>query len=112
MSFYVFEFNVPAATPATAPVELVKEPMGGILKTVTVVIPNGHLGLARLRIETQDKPIMPSIGSDPPWIRGDGNQLTINPNLRMAGPPWYLRFFGYNDDAVNDHAFLIHVETE
>lgn len=112
MAFYVFEFNVPAATPQTNPVILEKEVIAPRLKVATVIIPNGHQGLAKLRIESREAPIIPTLGSDPPWIRGDGNMISVSPNYLLPGPAWTLRFVGYNDDATFDHAFIIHIDVQ
>jgi len=109
---YNFEFNVPASTLETDPQELIKEVIAGKLTYLRIVIPNGHQGLARLRIETNEAPIVPTIGSDPPWIRGDGDAIELRPNILIPGPPWSVKFLGYNDDSTYDHAFIIYMEVE
>ncbi len=109
MAYMVFEVNVPAATPEATPVVIEKEVIAGFLKRATIIIPNGHQGLARLRMETLDRMIIPSPGSDPAYIRGDGNTLEVETNLKLEGPRWLLRFIGWNADAVFDHAFIVHL---
>lgn len=112
MAYYVFEFTVPANTPQVSPVTTQLEVTNPILRRLEINIPNGHQGLARLRIETLSMPIVPTPGSSPMWVRGDGDQLEIFPNLNLDGPRWYLKFIGYNDDTTFDHTFLINMDVE
>lgn len=112
MGYYVYEFDIPANTPQSAPLIQVLEVSDAILKRIEINIPNGHQGLARLRVEAEDRPIVPTIGSSPMWVRGDGDQLEVLPNLHLPGPPWRIRFIGYNDDTAFDHVFLINMDLE
>ncbi len=110
MAFYAFEFNIPANTLETNPVVLQKQVISGTLNHMKVIIPNGHQGLARLRVESREAPILPTQGSDPPWVRGDGSTIEMEPKLKLPGPEWIIRFIGWNSDTVNDHNFIIYMD--
>lgn len=107
-AFYVFEFNVLPGVPEATPTLLEKSVMDGRLDRLDIIIPNGHQGLARLRVETRSRAIVPTPGSDPMWIRGDGNTISVEPDLDLDGPEWVLRFLGWNADVLIDHSFIIH----
>jgi hypothetical protein len=112
MAFYVFEFNVPKATLEASPVRLEREVTARVLKQISIGIPQGHQGLARIRVETREKPIIPTAGSVPMWIRGDGNTISVAPNEALPGPEWRLTFLGWNEDPLYDHAFIISMDVQ
>lgn len=112
MAFYAFEFEVPANTLESAPLITTKQVMAGTLRRLVVIIPNGHQGLARLRIEDRATAILPTQGSDPPWIRGDGSTIDMQPNLALEGPEWTIRMIGWNEDAAFSHAFIVYMEVQ
>lgn len=112
MAYMVFEIDVPANTPQATPLVVEKEVISSYLKHVSIIIPNGSQGLARLRIETQSRYVIPSPGSDPAFVRGDGNTLEVDTNLKLEGPKWLLRFIGWNADTTFDHVFLIHLDLQ
>lgn len=110
MAFYAFEFTIPANTPELTPIELEKQLISGKLNRLRVIIPNGHQGLARLRIEHREGPLLPTLGSDPPWVRGDGSTIDMEPKINLPGPEWIVRFIGWNEDTVDEHTFVIYMD--
>lgn len=112
MSFYVYEFDIPANTPANAPLVQALEVDNPILRRVEINIPNGHQGLAFLQISSLSRVLIPTPGSSPMFVRGDGDQMEIFPNVDLDGPKWKIVFTGYNLDTVNDHVFLINMDVE
>ena len=110
MAFYTYEFEVPANTPENSSVTKTVQALSQKLATLRLIIPNGHQGLARIRIESRGRVIAPSSGSDPPWIRGDGVSVDMTPNLLLEGPPWEITFVGWNADTTFSHAFIVYAD--
>lgn len=110
MSFYVFEVDVQPNTLQTAPLIQKQEVDNPYLIRMEINIPNGHQGLAKLQIASRERILVPTPGSNPMWIRGDGNQIEITPMVKLDGPIYQLYFYAYNDDTVNDHTFIINMD--
>lgn len=107
-----FEFSIPKATPALTPVKNQYD-MGvnaGTIKGVRVVIPEGHKGLARLKVSIAGTPILPAQGSGTQWIRGENSEVYTPLALSVFGPPYLLLCEGYNEDSFLPHTFLVSVE--
>lgn len=108
-----FEFSIPKNTSALTPVKQIFD-MGvnaSFLKGIRVLIPEGHKGLARLRVSIAGTPILPAQGSGSPWVRGENNEIAVPLALRVFGPPYLLICEGYNEDSFLPHTFVITVES-
>lgn len=108
-----YEFTVPAATPLSTPYR--KQYDMGVdartIKSVKVLIPKGHKGLAYCKITTPGAQILPAINSNVPYIRGDDTTIETGVlNINVQGIPYLLYVEGYNDDDYLPHSFIINVE--
>jgi len=107
------EVTIPPKTTEQFPVNIVRSiPVGGICSSVSVRIPDGHRGLARLRINSRGAQLVPSIGSDPRWIRGDNTTLEFRPEKTLEGPEWLLEFIGWSEDQTFPHTFFVNIQME
>ena len=107
-----FEFSIPRSTPALTPYKQIYD-MGvnaRFLKGIKILIPEGHKGLARLRVSVAGTPIAPAQGSATQWIRGENSEVVIPLSLPVFGPPYNLFCEGYNEDSFLPHTFVITVE--
>lgn len=110
--FLSFEFQIPKNTPALTP-KIERFDMGvnaAFIKGVEVVIPEGHKGLARMKISTSQQQIIPALGSGTTHIRGDKQTIRTSVNTRVPGVPYYLICEGYNEDLFLAHSFIINIE--
>lgn len=105
------EFQIPKKTPLESP-HVQSFDLGvnaRIIKSVEVVIPEGHKGLAYFRAFTPGSPLIPSAGSGQ-YIHGE-NTTTKSPiNKRLEGPPYMLYCEGYNLDPFLPHTFILNIE--
>lgn len=106
------EFTIPRATPLSTLYRQVFD-LGvnarGI-KSIEILIPEGHKGLAYMRASTPGMVIIPSSGSSAPFIRGDNTTLAAQVNRRLEGPPYNLICEGYNLDPLFPHAFILTIQ--
>lgn len=108
-----FEFSVPKQTSALTPVKQIFD-MGvnaRFVKVIKVLIPEGHKGLARLRVYIPGTPLIPAQGSAVQYIRGENTEINAVVNKEIPGPPYYLYCEGYNEDSFLPHTFVISVES-
>lgn len=107
-----FEFSIPKQTPATTPIVQIFD-MGvnaGVIKSINVLIPEGHKGLARMRAYIPGTPLIPAQGSGTPYIRGENTEIKAAINKVIPGPPYNLYCEGYNEDSFLPHTFIINLE--
>ena len=106
------EFSIPRATPITTLYRQVFD-LGvnarGI-KSIEILIPEGHKGLAYMRASTPGMVIIPASGSSSPFIRGDNTTVKATLNKRLEGPPYNLICEGYNLDPFLPHTFVLTIE--
>lgn len=107
-----FEFQIPKGTSESAP-HVARYDMGvnaAFIKSMEVYIPEGHKGLAGLKVSTAQRQLMPAIGSNVTHIRGDKQTIQAVINLPVPGVPYYLLCEGFNNDSFLPHSFFINVE--
>ena len=106
------EFTIPRATPITALYRQVFD-LGvnaRVIRSVEILIPEGHKGLAYMRASTPGMVIIPASGSSSPFIRGDNTIVKATLNRRLEGPPYNLICEGYNLDSFIPHTFILTIE--
>lgn len=107
-----FEFLIPKQTSALTPVRQIFD-MGvnaGFIKAIKILIPEGHKGLARMKVYIPGTPLIPAQGSGSPYIRGENTEILAVINRPIPGPPYNLYCEGYNEDSTLPHTFIITVE--
>lgn len=106
------EFQIPNNTPATSPYiqRFDLGPNAGFIKGIEIYIPEGHKGLARLKVSTPARQLIPAIGSSVTHIRGEKQTIGAVINSPVYGPPYYLTCEGYNEDSFLAHAFILNIE--
>lgn len=110
--FLNFEFSIPKNTPASTPYWQ-RFDMGvnaAFIKSIEVIIPEGHKGLARLRVSIANRQLIPAMGSSTNYIRGDNQKIPAVINAAVPGVPYYLICEGYNEDLFLAHSFILNVE--
>jgi hypothetical protein len=103
----IFEFLVPANTLEAAPFELKIGLPQNKVASMQIIIPYGHQGLARIRVESQGIEIVPAVGSNTRWLRGDNFTLEVN-NFEVTNQE--IKLVGFNLDTVNDHIFILNIK--
>lgn len=106
------EFQIPKKTPNT---QTYKQSFdlgvnARVIKSIEVVIPEGHKGLVYLRIMIPGAVLIPAPGSSVQYMRGENTTSKSSVNKRVEGPPYYLLCEGYNEDPFLSHAFVINIE--
>ncbi len=107
-----FEFTIPKNTPAATPLVKIFD-MGvnaGMIRAINVLIPEGHKGLAFLKVYIPGTPLIPAQGSGTPYIRGENTEVKAVVNKMIPGPPYNLYCEGYNLDSSLPHTFLLSLE--
>lgn len=107
-----FEFQIPKNTSPKTP-HAARFDMGvnaSFIKSIEVYIPEGHKGLAGLKVSTSQRQLIPATGSSMTYIRGDKQTITAAVNTPVPGVPYYLFCDGYNEDLFLPHSFFINVE--
>lgn len=105
-----FEFSIPKQT--TTPIVRIFD-MGvnaGFIKGMSIYIPEGHKGLARMRAYIPGTPLIPAQGSGSVYIRGENQTIPAVINKMIPGPPYNLYCEGYNEDSFLPHTFIINLE--
>jgi len=114
MPFVAHEFSISKNTLPGAPISKIYD-LGinsRMIIDLEVIIPDGHKGLAYLKIETPGRVLLPSAGSSVQWIRGNNASITTGTiNAVLDGPPYQIICTGYNLDVFLDHSFLINLTT-
>ncbi len=106
------EFTIPKATPLSSLYSQVYD-LGINAKTIkklSVIIPQGHKGLAYLKVRTPGFVIAPALGSSTEFIRGENDKFSFDVNREIFGPPYQIICEGYNLDNFLPHSFIINVE--
>ena len=106
------EFTIPRATPLSTlhrqVFDLGVNARG--IKSIEILIPEGHKGLAYMRASTPGMVIIPASGSSSSFIRGDNTTVKATLNKRLEGPPYNLICEGYNLDPFIPHTFVLTIE--
>lgn len=103
------EFLIPRNTPITNLYKQVYD-LGinaRLIKSINLTIPEGHKGLAYMRVSAPGFIIAPSAGSAASFVRGDKQTMTIDVNRKIDGPPYNLICEGYNLDPFLPHTFIL-----
>lgn len=106
-----FQFEIPKQTSAKTP-KIERFDMGvnaAFIKSIEITIPEGHKGLAGLKVSTSNRQLIPAINSNVGYIRGDKQIITAEINTPVPGVPYYLFCEGYNEDSFLAHSFFINV---
>jgi hypothetical protein len=101
MAYYEHSLEIPANTPAAAPVKLTWPLSRGVITRMTVFFPPGCAGLARIRIfrgHTQTWPL--DLGE---WIKGDGQEVLVESYYELTAYPYELNVEGINLDDTYPH---------
>jgi len=105
---YSVELEVPANTPETSPVYKTVEVEGAVLDTIHFLIPDGHVGLARLAVLYGIKQIFPfQTGT---WLRGNAESFSLRLKWRLPEPKTTLTLKGWNEDDTYKHTFYLRIE--
>lgn len=106
------EVTIPKNTPLTAlNVQVLNLGVNSnFLRSVKVVIPIGHKGLAYLNVAAPGFPIIPGSGSNVPYIRGENQEFNAQINRIIDGPPYNVICTGYNLDPFLPHTFLLYFD--
>jgi hypothetical protein len=80
------------------------------IKNMEIVIPEGHKGLAYLKVSTTNRQLIPALGSSATHIRGDKQVIKAAINAPVPGVPYWLICEGYNTDSFLAHSFIVNVE--
>ena len=79
----------------------------GVVTNFMVLIPPGHLALARCRVLYGLDQILPAkVGT---WLRGNAESLNFPEFFDPPEQPYELRFQGWNEDSTFDHTFYFRV---
>ena len=105
---YVFELEIPAGMPETAPVQGTLTIEGAVLDRLHVLIPKGHHALARLAIFYGINQIFPYEPGT--WLRGNGESMSLRMNWPLPESKTRLTFKGWNEDGRNPHTFYLRLE--
>lgn len=109
-NFKSFVFTVPANTPEATPYKQTLEVVvAQSSKQMRVVIPNNQKGYGRYRIESREGALVPGVGSNYPWIFGDGLQLDVN-LIVEKNETEVLTFVGWNSDPVDEHSLIVYYQ--
>jgi len=79
----------------------------GVVTNWMILIPPGHLALARTRVLYGLEPLLPS--EENQWIRGNAESLNFPDFFDPPEQPYTLRFQGWNEDTAWDHTFYFRV---
>ena len=108
----VLEVTIPKGTPLASLYTQVLD-LGvnsRFLKSLKVVIPTGHKGLAYLNLSAPGFPIIPGSGSNVDYIRGEDTELSVVINREINGPPYNVICKGYNLDPLLPHTFILYFD--
>lgn len=105
----IVELSIPPSTTELAPTTKTLDLFNNSVRGIIVNVPDGHKYLARLRIETQGRRLIPDFNSDP-WVRGNNNKIVFNLGVTLEGPPYKLTLIGWNEDDTYPHTFYIEVQ--
>jgi len=108
MRVYEVELTIPANTPETAPVEKSVTVEGAVLDAMHFLIPDGHVGLARLAIFYGIKQLFPyETGT---WLRGNAESFSLTLKWKLPEPKLDLLLKGWNEDDTYPHTFYVRME--
>lgn len=103
MNFF-YEFTVPKSTTEEDPAELMMVLSYGIITKVQIIIPQGHAGLAHLKLLYHETQLYP--------LNRDGNYHSDNAKIDfdeyqpLLVAPYELKAKGWNEDTRYPHSFL------
>jgi len=108
MPIYTLDLAIPANTPEAAPVTKKITVEGAILNTISILIPDGHVALARMAMFYGIKQIFPYEAGT--WLRGNAESVSFRLNWLLPEPRTILTFKGWNEDDTYQHTFYIRVQ--
>jgi len=107
MPTYTLDLTIPKATPEDSPVERKLKIKEGVVTCWLVLIPPGHLALARCRVLYGLEPLLPA--HEDAWLRGNAESLVIEDFFDPPEQPYELTFEGWNEDTVFPHTFYFRI---
>jgi len=108
MGVYIAQLSIPANTSETSPTEKTLEIEGAILNTIHCLIPDRHVGLARLAIFYGIEQIFPYESGT--WLSGNDESFNINLKWPLPESKITLILKGWNEDDTYDHTFYLRLE--
>ena len=105
MALYTWKFTIPANTPKDNAERMEVWVKRGVVVRAKIVIPTGHVGLAKMQIWKGEIPILPE--NPDGWIFGDGEEVEDIPLWIIGEKEEKFTFVGYNEDDTFEHSFII-----
>jgi hypothetical protein len=108
------EFQIPPKIKKEAP-KLQTFDLGvnaSFIKQIILKIPEGHKGLAFIKVWSGGLQLIPQLGSSIEYVFGDKQDLSFNINQRIDGVPYKIYCQGYNLDNALPHSFYLDIYTQ
>ena len=102
-----FSINIPANTLESSPVRTDHVIPMQTIRGLYIDIPEGHKYLARIRILSQGRQIIPEPQSGDQYLRGNNQRVQVVNRIGLEGPPYMLTLEGWNEDDTYPHAFYV-----
>lgn len=106
------QFEIPANTPKETPL-LQAFDLGinsKFIKNIVLKIPEGHKGLAFIKVWSGGVQMIPQVGSNIEYVFGDKQDLHFFVNKNIDGVPYKIYCQGYNLDVFLPHSFYLDIE--
>jgi hypothetical protein len=107
---YFLDLTIPKNTPVALPVTEELKIAPGVVKRVSILLPDGAAGLAGVRVMYWERQVWPDNPGG--WFVGNGSPVDFSPNAEIVESPTVLRIEGYNLDDTFDHTALVMVDVE
>lgn len=104
---YVFDFETPANTPATAKKRTALRMSAGIIQKIEIVIPPGPAHLLHLQITDGLHQVWPS--NEEGDFAGDNDRIDFEDYYELLQPPFELYAYTWNEDEVYPHRVIIRI---
>ena len=102
---YFFEVSVPANTPQDNAIKQILPLTSGVITTVLIYIPRGHVGLTNLQIYYHTAQLYPlNQGGS---YRGNETPIQFTEYQPITVDPCELEAVAWNSDDTYDHSFFI-----
>jgi len=102
---YSFKFTVPKQTSKQDPAKLNVTIHKGVVKTVRIVIPFGHMAKAGMQIRYGETVVLP-VGSEN-WIYGNNEIIEDEWFWEIDKRSETFTLVGYNESDSYDHTFIV-----
>lgn len=102
---YNFSFTIPKKTTKQNPAKKDIVIRAGVIETVKVIIPFGHMGKAGMQIRIGEVPVMP-VGEEF-WIYGNNEEVEDKWYWEIDKDKEIFTLVGYNESEYNDHTFIV-----